>query len=71
MVFQATGAFLEDDHVVALILDIAQTLILGIRNQVVRNQLGVFRAMGNGAKFFKVSEYRGRFQTGQSFSDHK
>ena len=71
MVLQTAGAFLEEDHIVALVLDITQTLLPGKGNKIVRNQLGVPGSVRDGTELFKISKYSGRLQTRQAFSDHK
>ena len=63
VVFIAGCSIAKEDHIVKLILDIAQVVFLCKGNQIVGNGLGVIRAMGNGTDFFKITEYSLRLQT--------
>ena len=65
MVLHAAGAVLKDDHIVQIILNITQTMLLCKADQIVTDHLGVAGAVGNGADFFKISKYRSRLKTCQ------
>ena len=63
-------AALEQDHIVGLILDIAQAVFLGEAHQVVRNGFGVPGAMGDGANLLKITENGRGLQPGQNVCFH-
>ena len=70
VVFHTACAVLEDDHVIQLVLNVAQTMFLGKADQIVTDHFGVAGAMGNRADLFKISKYRSRFKTCQFYSIH-
>ena len=70
MILHAAGTGDENDDIVQRILDIFQALLLRKVHQVVADDLGIARAMGHGANFFKITKDRSRFQTCQFHSIH-
>ena len=71
VILVTAGAFLEQDNVVGLVLDIAQAVFLGEAHQIIADDLGVAGAVGHGADLFKIFKDCGRLQACQFHVAHK
>ena len=65
VILVAAGAILENDHIVGLVLAVAQAVLLGVVHQIVADGLGVAGAMGNGADLLEIFKDSGRLQARQ------
>ena len=62
-IFISRRAVLEQDDVVHLVLNIAQTVLLGERDAVVADLFGVAGAVRDTADLLKIPEYRSRLES--------
>ena len=60
MILHATSSGPKQNHVVAVILNIAQIMFLGKSNQVITDHFRISGAVGNPTDFFKICKYIGR-----------
>ena len=62
MILIAAGTLLKHNHIIQFILHITDAMLLGERNQIITDHLGVAGAMRNGTQLLKIAKYRRRLK---------
>ena len=70
MVFHALAGLSEEDHIVVLVLDVLQIILLCKLHQIVGDHLGIPGAVRDSTDLLKITEYSGRLQARQSLGFH-